>query len=53
MRLTCGKLDVELHRVVVAGWPWAATAVAEWTDSATLADGEPYVNSGVHVIRLR
>ena len=53
MRLTRGKLDVELHHVAVAGWPWAATATAEWTDTATLADGGPYSNSGVHVIRLR
>lgn len=53
MRLTSGKLDVDLHHVAVAGWPWDATAVAEWTDRATLADGGPYVNSGVHVIRLR
>lgn len=53
MRLTRGKLDVQVHHVAVAGWPWDATAVAEWTDIATLADGLPYVNSGVHVIRLR
>lgn len=53
MRLTQGKLDVELHHLAVAGWPWDATAVAEWTDRATLADGLPYSNSGVHVFRLR
>lgn len=53
MRLTSGQLDVQLHHIAVAGWPWDATAVAEWTDTATLADGLPYSNSGVHVIRLR
>ena len=53
MRLTKGKLDVELHHLAAAGWPWDATVIAEWTDTATLADDLPYLNSGVHVFRLR
>jgi ketosteroid isomerase-like protein len=53
MRLTRGKLDVQLHHLVAAGRPWDATVVAEWTDTATLADGLPYSNNGVHVFRLR
>lgn len=33
--------------------PWDTTAVVEWRDSATLADGTRYVNDGVHVVRIR
>lgn len=35
---------------------WGGTrhsAVVEWRDSATLADGTRYVNDGVHVVRIR
>ena len=53
MRLTQGKLDIQVHHIAVAGWPWDTTVVAEWTDTATLADGQPYSNHGNHVIRLR
>lgn len=53
MRLTNGRLDVHVHHLAISGWPWNATAVAEWTDDATLADGLPYSNRGAHIIRLR
>ncbi len=53
MRLTQGKLDIQVHHIAVAGWPWDTTVIAEWTDTATLADGQPYSNHGNHVIRLR
>lgn len=53
MRLTQNKLDIQVHHIAVAGWPWDTTVVAEWTDTATLADGQPYENRGNHVIRLR
>lgn len=39
--------------VVVSGWPHRTTAVARWAARATLADGgEPYRNSGIHLVRL-
>ena len=47
------NLQFEIHHVAVSGWPWDTTAVAEWTDRATPKDGQPYVNRGVHVVRLR
>lgn len=53
MRLTQGKLDIRVQHIAVAGWPWDTTVVAEWTDTATLADGQRYANHGNHVIRLR
>jgi ketosteroid isomerase-like protein len=46
-------LRFELHSIAVSGGPWDTTVVAEWTDRATAADGTNYVNSGVHVIRMR
>ena len=47
------NLQFEIHSMVISGYPWDATAVAQWTDRATPIDGKYYVDSGVHVIRLR
>ncbi len=47
------NLRFEMHSIAASGFPWNTTVVAEWTDRATPADGTPYVNSGVHVIRMR
>jgi ketosteroid isomerase-like protein len=46
-------LRFEMHSVAVSGGPWDTTVVVEWTDRATAVDGTDYVNSGVHVIRMR
>lgn len=46
-------LDFDIQHIVVAGWPWDTTGTIEWTDNAQLADGQPYTNHGVHVVRLR
>lgn len=46
-------LRFTVKRVAVSGWPWNTTATAEWRSTATSATGEPYVNDGVHVVRLR
>lgn len=51
-RLTQG-LDFSIQHIAVAGWPWDTTGTIEWTDNAVLADGQPYRNHGVHVVRLR
>jgi ketosteroid isomerase-like protein len=47
------NLRFEMHSIAVSGGPWDTTVVVEWTDRATPADGTDYVNSGVHVIRMR
>jgi ketosteroid isomerase-like protein len=47
------SLQFETHSMAVSGYPWDTTVVAEWTDRATPIDRKHYVNSGVHVIRLR
>jgi ketosteroid isomerase-like protein len=47
------NLQFEIHSVAISRYPWDSTAVVEWTDGATPIDGKNYVNSGVHVIRVR
>jgi ketosteroid isomerase-like protein len=47
------ELDFTVKHAAVSGPPWDTTAVVEWRDTATLAHGGPYVNDGVHVVRLR
>ena len=39
--------------VVAAGWPWRTVVTVRWRDWGQAADGEPYENSGCHVITLR
>jgi len=46
-------LSFKVERIAVRGWPWNTTATAEWRSTATSASGEPYVNDGVHIVRLR
>lgn len=46
-------LAFDLKHIAVSGGPWDTTAVVEWTDSAQLADGTQYLNTGVHVVRMR
>jgi ketosteroid isomerase-like protein len=47
------ELEFEVHDIVCGGWPWATTIAIEWSDQGICADGEPYRNSGTHIIRLR
>ena len=39
--------------MVAKGWPWRTVIAVEWVGRATLQDGEPYLNAGTHVMRLR
>jgi ketosteroid isomerase-like protein len=47
------ELSFTVKHVAVSGTPWNTTAVIEWRDRAMLANGDPYVNDGTHVIRMR
>jgi ketosteroid isomerase-like protein len=47
------NLHFETPSIAASGGPRDTTVVVEWTDRATPADGNDYVNSGVHVIRIR
>ena len=46
-------LTFMLHRIDVAGGPWATIAVIEWTERNSGTDGVETKNSGVHVVHLR
>ncbi|WP_047865469.1 nuclear transport factor 2 family protein [Rubrobacter aplysinae] len=45
-------LDFEVQRVLVRGGPWQTVATVEWVDRARPADGSPYENEGMHVLRF-
>jgi len=47
------NIQLELHQVLVTGWPWNTVVVVEWSDYYTLLNGQKRQNCGVHVIRLR
>jgi ketosteroid isomerase-like protein len=49
----CPKMEFTVHRVISTGPPWDIWAAAEWTGHVTTAAGPPYVNEGVHVVRIR
>jgi ketosteroid isomerase-like protein len=48
------KLNFTIKHIAVSGTPWDTTAIIEWRDTATLANGDTsYFNDGTHVIRMR
>lgn len=49
----CPELRFEVHEAFSSGPPWDLRIVAEWTAQVRPAAGDPYVNHGAHVIRIR
>ncbi len=49
----CPRIDFTVHRVISSGPPWDIWAAAEWSASVTTAAGEPYLNRGTHIVRIR
>lgn len=47
------NLQIKVNNVWVKGWPWHTTVFAQWDGTATLLNGDPYVNRGLHVFTLR
>jgi ketosteroid isomerase-like protein len=47
------NLAFKIKHIAVSGSPWDTTIVVEWGDTAPLPGGRPYVNDGVHVMRMR
>jgi ketosteroid isomerase-like protein len=47
------NLHLEVGSIWVKGWPWHTTVFVQWDGTATLLDGGPYANRGLHVITLR
>jgi ketosteroid isomerase-like protein len=50
---TLPNLQLNVHDVWVKGWPHNTTIILRWQASATLNDGSPYRNRGVHIIKMR
>jgi ketosteroid isomerase-like protein len=46
-------LRLTVTDVWVKGWPHNTVVVMRWDATATNADGSPYANHGVHIIRMR
>lgn len=47
------ELVFDVDRVTATGFPWAPTVIVEWRAHVTPVVGPSYVDTGVHVIRLR
>ncbi|MEK7152948.1 MAG: nuclear transport factor 2 family protein [Patescibacteria group bacterium] len=47
------KLQFEIKHIWVKGMPWNTTVIVRWVATATLENGDPYVNPGVHIITMR
>ena len=46
-------LYINVTNIRVMGLPHHTLAIVQWTASATLENGEPYLNKGVHFITLK
>ncbi|MBC7936704.1 MAG: nuclear transport factor 2 family protein [Rhizobacter sp.] len=47
------QIHFTIKKLIVSGFPWNTTAAIEWEDKATPANGEQYINKGVHVIKMK
>jgi ketosteroid isomerase-like protein len=47
------QIHFTIKNIAISGMPWNTTVAVEWEDKATPANGEPYVNEGVHFIKMR
>ena len=47
------ELRFDVRRVIVSGPPWDFVVAVEWVAHALPKAGEPYMNDGAHVIRIR
>lgn len=47
------KLQLKINQIWVKGWPWNTTVFVQWDGTATLLNGAPYSNRGLHVLNLR
>ncbi len=46
-------LQLTVHDVWVKGWPQDTTAIVRWSATQEMPDGSPYLNRGVHIVRMR
>ena len=46
-------LSFTVSNIIVNGFPWHTTVAAEWQANVSPKAGEPYINTGVHIITLK
>lgn len=47
------SLQIQVSQIWVTGWPWDTTVFVQWDGTATLLNGDAYINRGLHVFTLR
>jgi ketosteroid isomerase-like protein len=47
------NLHLTINNIWVKGWPWHTTVVVQWDGTATLLNGDGYLQHAVHLITLR
>lgn len=47
------NLNITVNHINVEGWPHNTLAIVRWTATATLNNGDPYLNKGIHFITLK
>ena len=47
------NLYINVNTINVFGWPHNTLVVVRWTATATMENGDPYLNKGVHFITLK
>jgi ketosteroid isomerase-like protein len=47
------NIQFDVKKVWVKGPPWQTTIFAQWVATATLANGDRYINPGVHIITMQ
>jgi ketosteroid isomerase-like protein len=47
------NIRFDVKNIWVKGPPWQTTVIVQWVATAMLANGDPYVNPGVHIIAMR
>ena len=46
-------LCLTVHDVWVKGWPWDSTIIVRWSATQDMPDHSPYLNRGVHIVRMK
>jgi ketosteroid isomerase-like protein len=46
-------IQFTLKNVLMKGGPWKTTVVVEWDARATMPDGQPYDNQGIHILVIK
>ena len=47
------NLKIKVNNIWVTGWPWHTNVFVDWDGTATLLNGDAYVNRGLHVFTLK